>query len=566
MPNDKQMRSARERKTLLQRERRRLKKATDRKIKQREGENLRKRKYREKKKQMTDLKAVSRESRNNSSYAVYVRLVDVLKQYSADFEKQKSIVNKSRTIRWVDHVDMSSQEPGHGVFERIFGKINTDRLDRHFSLQIRTSVDGEWENLLEVKASSLTSLEKDGDAGLGLFVSRSFQVGETISLFGGVCLDNDGPPPTTDYNMRSPQHLLDAHGPMDRGNAPFLGAHMVNDPTWIIHGCMENRRSTCARRANCRFRDDFTMIATRLILAQEELFVIYCSASQYKKNVILPASTCSQACIPKLQKPPMAINTNEPDTAWLPKGDSNSKTSSTLMVSRKSPEENNNGSRESRSKESQAQLSPSSSISYFTEAQEKTIKEALYSDGDPKEVIRSYGADTIQRASLETLRPGVWMNDEVISYYFKMLARSDRRKKKDMQASERCHFFNSFFMTKLLNEGHYDPAIDGMYDYSKVRAWSKKVPGGNIFSLGKIIIPINVGRIHWRCAVIYMQEKQIVMYDSGGSGDDLLLETLLQYVKDEHQTRQGTPLPHALSWRIVNSVHAPQQSNGESDL
>ena len=76
----------------------------------------------------------------------------------------------------------------------------------------------------------------------------------------------------------------------------------------------------------------------------------------------------------------------------------------------------------------------------------------------------------------------------------------------------RCHFFKSFFVTKLLNQGHH--TLAGVYEYRNVKRWSKKVPGKDIFALDKIVFPINVNQSHWVCAVAFMQEKRIQFYDS----------------------------------------------------
>jgi hypothetical protein len=58
------------------------------------------------------------------------------------------------------------------------------------------------------------------------------------------------------------------------------------------------------------------------------------------------------------------------------------------------------------------------------------------------------------------------------------------------------------FVTMLLNEGNADPSFEGKYDYNNVKGWSKNVPGKSIFKLGKIFIPINIGQMHWVCAMV----------------------------------------------------------------
>jgi Ulp1 family protease len=98
------------------------------------------------------------------------------------------------------------------------------------------------------------------------------------------------------------------------------------------------------------------------------------------------------------------------------------------------------------------------------------------------------------------------------------------------------HFFNSFFVSKLL-EGD-------TYTYKNVKRWTKKF---DIFSKEKVFFPVNISNTHWYGApsvvlysvlfafrskffnsvdicdrtmmVAFMQKKKIVYYDSmGGSG------------------------------------------------
>jgi sentrin-specific protease 1 len=128
---------------------------------------------------------------------------------------------------------------------------------------------------------------------------------------------------------------------------------------------------------------------------------------------------------------------------------------------------------------------------------------------------------------------------------------------------KRSHFFKSFFLTKLLNEGHSDPAMEGKYEYRNVRRWSKKVPGKDIFKLDKIFFPINQGQMHWLCGVVFIQKKKIKIYDSMGSGGRHYLESVFQYLQDEHMDKNKCPLPDIDEWELVGTTRdTPQQRNG----
>ena len=72
-----------------------------------------------------------------------------------------------------------------------------------------------------------------------------------------------------------------------------------------------------------------------------------------------------------------------------------------------------------------------------------------------------------------------------------------------------CHFFNSFFVDKLLDDGRG-------YNYRNVRRWTKRI---DVFSMKKLFFPVNIDNQHWCMAVVHMDDRRIQFYDSyGGSG------------------------------------------------
>jgi Ulp1 protease family, C-terminal catalytic domain len=105
--------------------------------------------------------------------------------------------------------------------------------------------------------------------------------------------------------------------------------------------------------------------------------------------------------------------------------------------------------------------------------------------GNDTDVIAKTDDDTdsVQRYSFRTLRPCEWLNDEVIHYFLVTLQRRDIQLCHEQQGRKRTHFFKSFFMTKLLDEGNVNPALDGKYCYNNVKRWSKKVPGTCLLEL-----------------------------------------------------------------------------------
>mmetsp|Transcript_5251 Transcript_5251/g.12537 ORF Transcript_5251/g.12537 Transcript_5251/m.12537 type:complete len:541 (+) Transcript_5251:105-1727(+) len=214
-------------------------------------------------------------------------------------------------------------------------------------------------------------------------------------------------------------------------------------------------------------------------------------------------------------------------------------------------------------REEEAKKRASSLMRDLTPDESSLVHGVMYGSGPPDEILAESETDTVQRQSIQTLEPGQWLNDEVIHYFYLMLARRDEEMCRNDPSRKRSHFFKSFFITKILNEGHRNPAIEGKYEYKNVKRWSKKVPGKDIFKLDKIIFPINQGQMHWMCGVIHMQKKRIQIYDSMGSGGSNYLQCLFQYVQDEHKDKKKCPLPDIDEWELVGTTSdTPRQRNG----
>jgi len=49
------------------------------------------------------------------------------------------------------------------------------------------------------------------------------------------------------------------------------------------------------------------------------------------------------------------------------------------------------------------------------------------SRGDPSEIVGTCGSDEISRANLQTLRPGSWLSDEVIHYWYTLMMKRDEK-------------------------------------------------------------------------------------------------------------------------------------------
>jgi hypothetical protein len=73
--------------------------------------------------------------------------------------------------------------------------------------------------------------------------------------------------------------------------------------------------------------------------------------------------------------------------------------------------------------------------------------------GSATEILASQDGDSVQRGSMQTLRPGIWLNDEVINYFLKNCLKSHDIKICAKEPGRiRSHFFNSFFVQTMFDE------------------------------------------------------------------------------------------------------------------
>jgi len=67
--------------------------------------------------------------------------------------------------------------------------------------------------------------------------------------------------------------------------------------------------------------------------------------------------------------------------------------------------------------------------------------------GSPSEILASQGGDFVQRGSMQTLRPDIWLSDKVINYFLKNCLKSRDINICAKEPGRRwSHFFNSFFV------------------------------------------------------------------------------------------------------------------------
>lgn len=140
---------------------------------------------------------------------------------------------------------------------------------------------------------------------------------------------------------------------------------------------------------------------------------------------------------------------------------------------------------------------------------------------------------------LKTLSGSAWLNDEVINFYFELIAE---------RSAGKVHVMNTFFYPKLKDSG-----------YAAIKRWTKKV---DIFAKERILIPVHLG-VHWCMAEIAMKEQKIYYYDSLHGSNDLCLQLLMSWIDSEHTDKKSAPLPSASAWQLCTPhAQTPTQQNG----
>ncbi|XP_021727728.1 ubiquitin-like-specific protease ESD4 [Chenopodium quinoa] len=188
----------------------------------------------------------------------------------------------------------------------------------------------------------------------------------------------------------------------------------------------------------------------------------------------------------------------------------------------------------------------------LTEEEQRDVARA-FSNTNRRKILVTHDNSNIQITGehLQCLRPGAWLNDEVINVYLELLKERERREPKKFL---NCHFFNTFFYKKLIG------GRNG-YDYKAVRRWtSQRKLGYGLLECDKIFVPIHK-EVHWCLAVINKKDKTFQYLDSLGGRDLHVLRILARYFADEVKDKTGQEID-LHSWKQEFVEDLPEQENG----
>ncbi|KAL0457411.1 UNVERIFIED_CONTAM: Ubiquitin-like-specific protease ESD4 [Sesamum latifolium] len=157
----------------------------------------------------------------------------------------------------------------------------------------------------------------------------------------------------------------------------------------------------------------------------------------------------------------------------------------------------------------------------LTDEEESEISRAL-SNSNRRKVLVTHENSNIDITGeiLQCLRPGAWLNDEVINVYLELLK---EREKREPQKFLKCHFFNTFFYKK-------------------------------------IFVPIHK-EVHWCLAIINRKDEKFQYLDSLKGGDTRVLNVLTRYFVDEVKDKCGNDI-NVSSWEQEFVTDLPEQANG----
>lgn len=165
---------------------------------------------------------------------------------------------------------------------------------------------------------------------------------------------------------------------------------------------------------------------------------------------------------------------------------------------------------------------------------------------------------------LQTLKPGTWLNDEVINFYMSMLSEYDEARPSPPGINKN-HYFSSFFMAKYFNVKDFNGSStdSSLYSYSNIKRWTKKF---NVFEKNKIFFPVNRGNSHWTLSYIDITKKEIHYIDSMNHSGRIFLLALLDFLEHEAIDKELNKNFKRSEWTLIDSYDhnppVPQQNNG----
>ncbi|KAL7464070.1 hypothetical protein ACHAXS_005764 [Conticribra weissflogii] len=107
--------------------------------------------------------------------------------------------------------------------------------------------------------------------------------------------------------------------------------------------------------------------------------------------------------------------------------------------------------------------------SAFEDDEFNLVQKVLYALGPPNNVLASLNVNSVERASMQTLQLGRWINNEIVNSFLKnCLAKRDKLLCAKQPGRKRLHFFNGYFVQTMFDNKNSNLAKRGKYNYNNV--------------------------------------------------------------------------------------------------
>ena len=162
------------------------------------------------------------------------------------------------------------------------------------------------------------------------------------------------------------------------------------------------------------------------------------------------------------------------------------------------------------------------------------------------EVIMEKFSVLLMHKDLLRLKNGVWLNDEIINFFLKLLQEYHDNISCLDSAKKQNIFMNTFFYSKM---------VEGCcYEYKNIERWTSKF---DIFSCEKVFIPVNLNNLHWSLVFVSIPTQEIQYIDSLGSAGEEILKNIKLWLRDEAYSKKGIQLADF----AIKSQRCPLQHN-----
>lgn len=200
-------------------------------------------------------------------------------------------------------------------------------------------------------------------------------------------------------------------------------------------------------------------------------------------------------------------------------------------------------------------------------AEEQRIVDALTkgkAGKEPLATIPSVGI-TLTREDFKRLRGVRWLNDELLNAYTALINQRNRfhasaaGRNGTTLKRPKTFVFNTFFYTRLTSSG---------YDYPGVARWTKRARV-DVLSKDLLLIPVNLGGMHWVLAGVDMRHRCFVYLDSLYGVDDSVVTTLRRWIDDEVADKVGKDAARKLcfkTWPTLRNRYMLPGANGAAPV